>query len=115
MRRPAPRPTSISWRPPGFVATTLVENRRTPPDYRPNCAAASSGRAEDRSLPSFSIAADRHAAITHDFGAGDEARFVGGQKQRRMGGVASISHESERNARHALLEQRLDVAAGALL
>src|SRR5260370_27254764 len=34
-----------------------------------------------------SIAPDRHAAIDHDFGPGDEARFVGGKKQRRVCGI----------------------------
>src|SRR3979411_447969 len=61
-----------------------------------------------------SIAAHRHAAIDDDLGAGDEARLVGGEKKRRIGGIAPVAHEAKRNARHAFLQQRLDVAAGAL-
>src|SRR5262249_45555375 len=62
-----------------------------------------------------SIASCRHAAVDQDLGAGDEARLVGGKIERRVGGVAAIAHEPERDARHPRLEQRLDVAAGALL
>ena len=45
---------------------------------------------------------------------GDKTRFVRGQKQRRIGGVATVAHEGQRNARLALLQQALHVAACAL-
>jgi hypothetical protein len=61
-----------------------------------------------------SIASRRHAAIDDDFGAGDEARFIGGEKQRGVRGVAAVTHESERDASDPLLEERRDVAAGTL-
>ena len=62
----------------------------------------------------MSIAADRHAAIDHDLGPGDEARFVGREKQRRMGGVAPVAHESRGNAIDTGFQQLLDIAPGAL-
>src|SRR5690242_4437279 len=62
-----------------------------------------------------SIATHRHSAIDDDLGAGDEARLVGSEKEHRVGGVASVAGEAERNPLYARLEQRLDVAAGALL
>ena len=45
-----------------------------------------------------SVAARGHAAIDHDLGAGDEARFVGREEQRRVRGVAAVAHEAERDA-----------------
>src|SRR5262247_2195331 len=44
------------------------------------------------------IAARRHAAVDHDLGSGDETRLVGGEEQGRIGGVAAVAHEAERNA-----------------
>src|SRR5665647_3282006 len=55
------------------------------------------------------VAAHRHAAIDHDLGAGDETGLVGGQEQSGIGGVAAVAHETERNARHPLREQRRHV------
>jgi hypothetical protein len=62
----------------------------------------------------WSIAPGRHAPIDHDFGPGDEARFIGGEKQCSVRGIASVTHESERDAGDTLFEEAFDVAAGAL-
>jgi hypothetical protein len=39
---------------------------------------------------------------------------IRGEEQHRIGGVATIAGEAHRDARDALLDQRLDIAAGAL-
>src|SRR5665213_1599734 len=48
------------------------------------------------------VAAHAHTAIDDNLGARHEARFVGSEKQRRIGGVAAVAHEALGNARHAL-------------
>src|SRR5437773_10414145 len=65
--------------------------------------------------PNSSVAAYRHAAIDDDFGAGDEARFVRGEEQRRVGSIAPVAGEAQRDALESRFQQRLDVAARALL
>src|SRR6516162_11631092 len=65
--------------------------------------------------PTRSIAARGHTAVDDNLRAGNEARFVGSKKQHRMRGVAAVAHEAEWNPRHAGLEQRFDIATGALL
>src|SRR5258705_13700678 len=60
------------------------------------------------------VAAYRHAAVDNDLRARDEARLVGGEKERRACGVGAVTHEAERYAPLALAQQRFDVAAGAL-
>src|SRR5262245_25231559 len=44
------------------------------------------------------IAARHHAAVDDDLGAGDEACLVGGEEQRRVGRVAAVAHEAQRDA-----------------
>src|SRR5438105_5994015 len=62
-----------------------------------------------------SITAYGHAAIDDDLGAGDEARLVGSEEQRRVRSVAPVAGEAQRDALESRFQQRLDVAAGALL
>jgi hypothetical protein len=38
-----------------------------------------------------SVATRRHAAVDDDLGAGDEARLVGSEEQRRIGGIAAVA------------------------
>ena len=45
-----------------------------------------------------SIAANRHAAVDHQLGAGDEPRFVGGQEKRRVGRIHAVPHEAQRDS-----------------
>src|SRR4051812_6443898 len=61
------------------------------------------------------ITTDSHAAIDDDLGAGDEARLVRRQEKHRVGGVASVAGKAERDALHAAFQERLDIAAHALL
>jgi len=48
------------------------------------------------------IAPDRHATIDDNFGRGDEARFIAGEEQRSVGGVAAVAGKSDRNPLQAL-------------
>ena len=46
---------------------------------------------------------------------GDEAGLVGGEKQRRVGGIPPVAHEAQRDACDALGDQGVYVAAGPLV
>ena len=85
----------------GVIAPQYKENERSFSLIRPFvlerqelCGAAdwvSLGLANSRRIL---IAARHHAAVHDDLGAGDEARLVGGQEQRGIGGVAAVAHEA---------------------
>src|SRR3954466_15054888 len=85
------------------------------------CALASTGNSASASslsnliAPPFSVAARSHAAVDHDLGARDEARLIRGQEQHGVRGIAPVAGKAQGDALHAALEQRLDVAARALL
>src|SRR3974390_2730301 len=61
------------------------------------------------------VAARDHAAVDDEFSAGHEARFVRGEKERRISRVEAVAHETNRNALLPLSQERLDIAASALL
>jgi hypothetical protein len=65
---------------------------------KPSLHPSSYGCALMSPRPGLSVATRGHSAVDDDFRAGDEARLVGCQEQCRIGGVAPVAHEAERDA-----------------
>src|SRR5882724_1253937 len=109
LRRSAePGPTfAVALWTPDQQRTTPQDIARRDARERADGAAQHPGHAR-RSL----IHLQRNAAVDHQFDAGDVFRFVGGEKQRRVGDVPGVAHMAHRHLRVARAPHRLDVTLG---
>src|SRR5690348_17672168 len=98
----------------GMISLTGLVGYACPKTIAGNRASASNFSSFIRS-PFRLIAAHRHPAVDHELGAGDEARFIGSKEKHGVRGIAPVAGEAERDALDPRFEQRLHVAARALL